>query len=49
MHCTRVAQWLERPLGVREAGDLRARHTKDVKNGRFALLSLALVINELGI
>ncbi len=27
----------------------RPRHTKDVKNGRFALLSLALGINELGI
>ncbi len=45
-----VAQWLERPLGVREAGvDPRPHHTKDVKNGRFALLSLALGINELGI
>ena len=27
----------------------RPRHTKDVKLGRFALLSLALGINELGI
>ncbi len=26
----------------------RLRHTKDVKTGRFALLSLALGINELG-
>ncbi len=26
----------------------RPRHTKDVKNGRFALLSMALGINELG-
>ncbi len=29
--------------------DPRPRHTKDVKNGRFALLSLALGIHELGI
>ncbi len=29
--------------------DPRPRHTKGVKNGRFALLSLALGINELGI
>ncbi len=29
--------------------DPRLRHTKDVKNGRFALLSLAFGINELGI
>ncbi len=28
--------------------DPRPRHTKDVKNGRFALHSLALGINELG-
>ncbi len=46
----RVAQWLERSLGMREAGfDPGPRHTNDVKNGRFALLSLALGINELGI
>ena len=46
-----VAQWLERPLGVREGAgfDPRPRHTKDVRNnGRFARLSLALGINELG-
>ncbi len=35
-----VAKWLQLPLGV--------RHTKDIKTGRFALLSLALGINELG-
>ncbi len=29
--------------------DPRPRHTKDIKNGRFALLSSALGINELGI
>ncbi len=46
----RVAQWLKRPLGCsRPRFDPRPRHTKDVKNGRCALLSLALGINELGI
>ncbi len=46
----RVAQWLERPLGVREAGvrSLTASHQR-CKNGKFVLLSLALGINELGI
>ncbi len=45
-----VAQWLERPFGVRGVwGSIPGRgHTKDVKTGRFALLSLALGINELG-
>ncbi len=41
-----VAQWLERPLGVREAGvDPRPRHTKDVKLGglRFSAWRLALM------
>ncbi len=34
---------------VRETGfDPRPRHTKDVKTGRFALLSLVLGSNELG-
>ncbi len=47
--CPCVAQWLERPLGVREAGVRfpTASHQRR-KNGRFALLSLALGINELG-
>ncbi len=34
-----VAKWLEQE---------RSRHTKDVKTGRFVLLSLALGTNELG-
>ncbi len=44
----RIAQWLERPLGVREAGvrSPTASHQRH-KNGRFALLSFALGINEL--
>ncbi len=46
----RVAKWLERPLGVLEAGvpSPTASHQRR-KNGRFALLSLALGIRELGI
>ncbi len=44
-----VAQWLERPLGVREAGvrSPTASH-QNVKTGRLALLGLALGLNELG-
>ena len=42
-----------RSIVVREsawgAGGRGSRHTKDVKNGSFALLSLAFGINELGI
>ncbi len=36
-----VAQWLERPLGVREAG-VRSP-TASHQSGRFALLSLAIM------
>ncbi len=44
-----VAQWLERSLGVREAGvrSPTVSHQRR-KNGRFALLSLALGIKDLG-
>ncbi len=52
-----TSNWVSPPPGsivVRASArgvwfDLRLRHTKDVKNGRFVLLSLALGINELGI
>ncbi len=46
----RVPQWLERPLGVWEVGirSLTVSHQRR-KNGRFALFSLALGINNLGI
>ncbi len=37
------------PSGYERPGfDPRLCHTKDIKTGRFALLSLALGINELG-
>ncbi len=44
----RVAQWLERPLGVREAGVRSPTALHKRRKNWFALLSLALGINELG-
>ncbi len=46
--CSIVVRASARGAGGRGSNP-RPRHTKDVKNGRFVLLSLALGINELGI
>ncbi len=45
--CTKMP--IQYSSGCQKPGfEPRPRHTKDVKTGRFALLSLALGINELG-